>query len=603
MPVLPTAHASQSYGRRQLEFFATTGHITGSDRRQRASERRFQDMDGAIHTVRMANPDAPMAPGDSVAVLRAQSGPDRQSRPVSVINYASSSWEAAAPDASRALSRAGITRGVNWWLSMIALALAAIVLVWPDLRTALTELNPSLFGGLPAFDLIGLVASQASFLIGADPAASIPGLDQVVASTGIFDAGDANGVLLGLGLAVLGLIAYVGRTWRVVWIPVFLIAALASGLVLAGVEGAAGITLIAIGGLAAFFAIAGFINRIRDASRFRSRVARLSEHMLRNPPQESVISPPPAEPRRVSDGALAAAAGPVAAAAVVDQALAEAPEVEAELAADDEATEPEDTADDTGDDTAAIIVAPVAETETEPQSDSDPAGDDAAPEDRPDRSPDPETPRTLTAAPAVTDEVPETQADMAPPADPEQDRDARTSAAFGALAAAMATESAAPSDTSGEDDDDDLPSDADLARARGEQPVEASVTAAADPQSVEAGNNDRDLTLPEPPPLASPQPGALASAPQASLGVESEAVLAEDSGDADNTPPDAEPEPEPVAPEPGAPVLVTPVTVEDVPELDPDMMPEEEHDPMMARPDVVDRDDEDDDNDPSDRTS
>ncbi|MEN0653072.1 MULTISPECIES: hypothetical protein [Hyphobacterium] len=484
MPVLPTAHASQSYGRRQLEFFATTGHIASPDRRQRASERRFQDMDGGLHTVRLANGDAPMETGDSIAVLRAQSGPDRQSRPVSVINYRTNSWEPAAPDATRALSRAGITRGANWWLSMIAVALFAIVLVWPALRAAFLELNPSLFAGLPAFDLVALVASQAGFLIGADPAASIGGLDRVVASTGIVEAEAANAVLLGAGLALLGLIAYVGRTWRVVWVPLFIAAALSAGLVLGGVDGATGIVLMAIGGLVLFFSLAGFINRVRDASRFRGRVARLSEHMLRNPPQESVVSPPAA---RSSEPAMAVAtlsAGAVAmdAAEPAENAPADDEAEQVSEAANDAAERTHaDPAEDAAEGLAAEAAEPAAEA---PEAVSEPDIPEAA------------------SPPTEVEDAPRTLSATATAEDTTLTRDARTSAAFGALAAAMAGE-----DTQTLEADDDLPSDAELARARGEtEPGDAVVSLRA-PEPEMPDNSDRDMSLPEPPPLAAqPEP-------------------------------------------------------------------------------------------------
>lgn len=526
MPVLPTAHASQSYGRRQLEFFATTGHIASPERKQRASERRFQDMDGGMHTVRLANGDAPMETGDSIAVLRAQSGPDRQSRPVSVINYRTNSWEPAAPDATRALSRAGITRGANWWLSMIAMALFAIVLVWPALRAAFIEINPSLFGGLPDFNLVGLAAAQAGFLIGADPAASIGGLDRVVDSTGLAGPEAANAVLLGLGLAVLGLIAYVGRTWRVVWVPLFLAASLATGLVLAGTEGAVAIALMAVGGLVLFFALAGFINRVRDASRFRGRVARLSEHMLRNPPQESVVSPPPARNPEPAMAAAALSAGAVA-------------------AANDEADR---THADPAEDAAEGLTVDAAATETdaaEPEGEPEAAGavtlDDTE-----------EAPRTLSAGAAAEDAT--------------LTRDARTSAAFGALAAAMEDDTAQTMEA-----DDDLPSDADLARARGEGAPDEAVVSLRAPEAETPDHSDRDMTMPEPPPLAA-QPGAMASAPQAGEDETGEAEM-----------PDVS-DPEPTA----AAVVTAPVAVEDLPdETDtPDPASDDDNDPMMSRDDA-----------------
>lgn len=541
MPVLPTAHASQSYGRRQLEFFATTGHIASPERKQRASERRFQDMDGGMHTVRLANGDAPMETGDSIAVLRAQSGPDRQSRPVSVINYRTNSWEPAAPDATRALSRAGITRGANWWLSMIAMALFAIVLVWPALRAAFIEINPSLFTGLPDFNLVGLVAAQAGFLIGADPAASIGGLDRVVASTGLAGPEAANAVLFGLGLAVLGLVAYVGRTWRVVWVPLFLAASLATGLVLAGTEGAVAIALMAVGGLVLLFCLAGFINRVRDASRFRGRVARLSEHMLRNPPQESVVSPPPA---RNPEPAMAAAALSAGAAAAAEARPAEDTEPVPD-AANDEA---ERTHADPAEDAAEGLTVDTAATET----------DAAEPEG------EPEAPGTVTLE--ESEDAPRTLSAGAEAEDATLTRDARTSAAFGALAAAM------EDDTTGAvDADDDLPSDADLARARGEGTPDEAVVSLRAPEAETPDYSDRDMTMPEPPPLAA-QPGTMASAPQAGEGESGEAEM-----------PDVS-DPEATA----AAVVTAPVAVEDLPDESdaPDPASEDDNDPMMSREDT-----------------
>ena len=553
MSVLPTAHASQSYGRRQLEFFATTGHIASPERKQRASERRFQDMDGGMHTVRLANGDAPMETGDSIAVLRAQSGPDRQSRPVSVINYRTNSWEAAAPDATRALSRAGITRGANWWLSMIAMALFAIVLVWPALRAAFIEINPSLFGGLPDFNLVAFAAAQAGFLIGADPAASIGGLDRVVASTGIVGPEAANAVLLGFGLAVLGLIAYVGRTWRVVWVPLFLAASLAAGLVLAGTEGAVAIALMAVGGLVLLFCIAGFINRVRDASRFRGRVARLSEHMLRNPPQESVVSPPPDERPEPALAAAALSAGAVAMAEAQPEnetTSAEEPE-QAPEAANDEA---ERTHADPAEDAAEGVIAEAA--------DAEPAVEAETPQDEPAESA--ESPEVVTLE--ETEDAPRTLSAGAEAEDATLTRDARTSAAFGALAAAMEDDTAQTVDA-----DDDLPSDADLARARGEGAPDEAVVSLRAPEPDTPEHSDRDMTMPEPPPLAA-QPGAMASAPQAGDV---------DAGEAE-APDLSDPEPTPAA------VVTAPVAVEDLPdETDaPEPASDDDNDPMMSRDDA-----------------
>ena len=70
MANLPTAHASQSFGRKSVDFYAAPGQVIGSDPRARADERRVQDLDGARHALRLSQAKFALNPGDTAAVLR-----------------------------------------------------------------------------------------------------------------------------------------------------------------------------------------------------------------------------------------------------------------------------------------------------------------------------------------------------------------------------------------------------------------------------------------------------------------------------------------------------------------------------------------------------
>ncbi|MEE2565197.1 hypothetical protein [Hyphobacterium marinum] len=368
MSSLPSAHASQRFGRRQIEFFAVSGQVSGTENRMRGNERRIQDLDGANHSVRLADRDGALDEGDSVALLRLQAGPERGSRPVSAINYTQNTWVEIGRGASASLARTGVSRGGVWWFAMFAFMLTALAIVWSDLRTFLVEVNAEIFSVLPDFHLFAWLESTLPSLRGYDLAAQIPGLTDLIASSGVVAADQANWVVAGTLLVVLGLVAYGARTWRVVWVPVFIAAALAAGLMLGG-EAVAGTALAILGIAALVFVLAGFVNRIRDAARLRGRIARLSEHLLRHPPVESVTTPPPPRTEPVM-------ASP-AAASVPDAATAAGMAAVAAAVADTE--NPVDPADAT--ETAEPADADDADAAPAPRADADADTDDDLPSD------------------------------------------------------------------------------------------------------------------------------------------------------------------------------------------------------------------------------
>ncbi|TGY89218.1 hypothetical protein E5163_08860 [Marinicauda algicola] len=288
MANLPTAHASQGFGRKTVDFYAAPGQVVGSDPRARADERRIQDVDGARHAVRLSESRFALAPGDLAAVLRVQPGPARKSRPVAVINYSESSWTRTQPEASAVLAKAGVARNLNWLASMLALLAAMAVVLWPALRAFLVELFPASLSALPAFDVFALTASAMPDLAAwrlsgtAGPlAAGIEGAVPALAGHGL--------TLVFAGAVALGaVIAFAARSWRLLWLPL-LIGAIGVGAIgLAGPQQAALPALLALAGVTLLFLIGGAINRARDVWRLEQRIARLADHLLRHPPEEMV---------------------------------------------------------------------------------------------------------------------------------------------------------------------------------------------------------------------------------------------------------------------------------------------------------------------------
>ncbi len=300
MSLLPTAHAGQSFGARRIDFYTVSGEVSASD----DGTGRVTDTDGMAHDVRLLERSNALAPGDTASVLRVQAGPNRRSRPAAIVNHTRGTWMRAAPDATGLLARSGVTRGFNWWLSVLALALVAIAAVWPAIHGFLAEVNASLVASVPAFDVYAEIAAVLPGLPGWRLEAALPpGILDALASLSFVPMAQLTEWGLGVGAGLLALLSFLGRSWRLVYIPALAALALAAGSIL----GTALATLTVVGGSLLLFMVGGLINRVRDGGRFNARVARLAEHALRNPPQEGV---------RASDTSGTAAAGVIASAAI-----------------------------------------------------------------------------------------------------------------------------------------------------------------------------------------------------------------------------------------------------------------------------------------------
>ena len=300
MSLLPTAHAGQSFGARRIDFYTVSGEVSASD----DGTGRVTDTDGMAHDVHLLERSNALAPGDTASVLRVQAGPNRRSRPAAIVNHTRGTWMRASPDATGLLARSGVTRGFNWWLSVLALALVAIAAVWPAIHGFLTEVNGNLMASIPAFDVYAEIAAFLPGLSGWRLETALPaGLLDGLASLGFIPMDQLTEWGIGIGAGLLALLSFLGRSWRLVYIPALATLALATGAIL----GAALPTLAVIGGSLLLFMLGGLINRVRDGGRFNARVARLAEHALRNPPQEGV---------RTSDTSDATKAGVIASAAI-----------------------------------------------------------------------------------------------------------------------------------------------------------------------------------------------------------------------------------------------------------------------------------------------
>ncbi|WP_291845504.1 hypothetical protein [Maricaulis sp.] len=281
MSLLPTAHAGQSFGARRIDFYTVSGEVSVSD----DGTGRVTDTDGMSHDVRLLERSNALAPGDTASVLRVQAGPNRRSRPAAIINHSRGTWMRAAPDATGLLSRSGVTRGFNWWLSVLALALVGIAAVWPAVHGFLTEVNGGLMASVPAFDVFAEMNALMPALAGWRLEAALPtGLLDTIASLGFVPMGQLTEWGLAGAASLLALLAFLGRSWRLVYIPALALLALATGTILASALA----TLAVVGGSLVLFMLGGLVNRIRDGGRFNARVARLAEHALRNPPHEGV---------------------------------------------------------------------------------------------------------------------------------------------------------------------------------------------------------------------------------------------------------------------------------------------------------------------------
>jgi len=303
MSSIPGAHASLGFGRKRIDFYASPGVTAGDGPRR--GEHEIRDADGATHTMRLSRPDTPLESGETVTVLRAQSGPDHGSRPVAVINHDRNAWTRTAPDATTVLARSGITRSLNWWMAMLLFMVTAIALAWPDIRLFMLEVDPGIFASLPDINLFAFAVDMIPALPGFDLAAAIPGFTGLVEQAGLPSWLPAQTLAFALPLTFLALLTYLARSWRILWAPVYAAAAIATGLALSAAAPLVP-AMLALGGVALLFCVGGFINRTRDAGRLEGRIARLSENILRHPPAETVAAP------AAAGAALAAAAAATA---------------------------------------------------------------------------------------------------------------------------------------------------------------------------------------------------------------------------------------------------------------------------------------------------
>ena len=505
MSLLPTAHAGQAYGARRIDFFTVSGEVSRSD----DATGRIRDDDGMDHDIRLAEHTSALAPGDSATILRVQAGPNRRSRPVAIVNHSRETWLRAAPDATSLLARSGITRAFNWWLSVLLLALTALASVWPLLHAFLTEMNGAMMSGVPAYSVLGELDAYAPALAGWRLENALPsGLLDAIAALGVVPMDQLTEWGLALGATALAAIAYGARSWRLLYVPVFAGFAIMAGVILGG----PGATLALIGGAVLLFLAGGLFNRIRDAGRFNARVERLSEHVLRNPPQESVRTADVG----AADEAAAALAGTGAATALAGAAAA-SDETGAGSDDDDDAGEPASPGDDAANGEAEAgpelelppaaadpAVAATTETSARPDeageavaagSSDDEAGEDESGEDG--SGEDEANPASGDAAAAASQDAgEETGKDETGAAAATQDENAVTDEAV--------TEDTAPEETATEEADQDFPAEpaaaADEAGLAGDEPSGASdetapaASAAEAPETGEAADAASDTT-------------------------------------------------------------------------------------------------------------
>lgn len=283
MSLLPTAHAGQAFGSRRIDFFTVSGQVASSS----GSTGHVTDADGMDHEIKLMEQTSALAPGDTATVLRVQSGPNRRSRPVAIINHSRGVWMRAAPDATSTLSKSGVTRTINWWLSMLVLLIVGAASVWPTIHAFISVVSDSLMTSVPMVDIFAELNLR------------MPGLAswrmEDSLTTGMRDGLEGLGFVpmnlltewsLGIGVALLAIIAFSARSWRLIYIPALAALSLVGGAVL----GSADVTVMMIAGALVIFAGGGLINRIRDGGRFNARVDRLAEHVMRHPPQEGVVA-------------------------------------------------------------------------------------------------------------------------------------------------------------------------------------------------------------------------------------------------------------------------------------------------------------------------
>lgn len=513
MANLPTAYASQHFGRKTLDFYAAAGEVSGSDPRARADEHSLTDYDGAKHTVRVMDRDFALEAGDQASVLRMQTGPSRRSRPVAVVNHTRQGWSRTHPGASAMLSRAGVARNVNWFLTVLLFALAAMVMVWPYLRTFLVEVDPSLFGVAPSFNIFALALGALPDLGNWSFSQTVSPVSALIAQSVPSMAEQADQIVF-YALSGLGaLVVFATRSWRLLWAPLFVGLVAAAALGLGGLEAAAGYAVIAYGVSAVIFMVGGVINRIRDAARLERRIALLADHLQRHAPEETIARTEEPEVAEVSEEAAEDTASMSAVAAPVSAALSETgeeprmetadepapgsseddagavgaePEMQAEAAQTDEAptleegaASPTDAEEDvvSATQTASEAVDEDLEVTYEPQSEAEPQGEAV--------SSDMEEAEPVLSQGDARDEGLATEA----PAADETEADAEQGAAKAAVLAE--DQQAAQDDATPDETDEDVEAEAEL-----ETELETSAEADALTSEV-AEEAEPALALPE----------------------------------------------------------------------------------------------------------
>ncbi|MCH8489753.1 MAG: hypothetical protein LAT81_07450 [Oceanicaulis sp.] len=507
MATLPTAYASLRFGRKTIDFYAVTGEVVGSDPRARAEERRIQDLDGARHTLRLMEKGYRLEPGDSASVLRLQPGPERRSRPVAVASPSAQSWSRTHPGVPALLSRAGVSRNVNWWLTMTLFALAALAIVWPYLHAFLIEVAPGRIGALPAPDLFALAAASVPGLEAFRWSEAAGGLTPLLDAAGPGLAGQAGLIAFAAAVAAFAVLVYAARSWRLVWAPVFVALAVFGAIGLSGVEGAEGPALAALGVAALLFVAGGVVNRLRDEARLDKRIALLAEHLVSQTPVEHVRA------SRLPEQAGAA----MGASTITASALREPSEpAEPDVAADAEAETP---SPQTASDVEAappdgVAEAAPAEAASETTTDVTPAAGAPGAETLPDAAANDAAAPAEAAEAAEAEEAVETSDAARETRTPDAGADAQVAPQADARASAVDALAAKKGDADTDAIEADGFVDPDLSVAA-EAAAPEAVEAPGDAESIEEARLRDDpryaaraIVLPAPPPMPRPETGA-----------------------------------------------------------------------------------------------
>ncbi len=498
MANLPTAYASQRFGRKTLDFYAVEGDVIGADPRARADERRLEDMDGARHAVRLMEKGFELDAGQTATVLRMQPGPARRSRPVAVVNHDTGSWCRTHPGAEGLLAKAGVSRTLNWALTMTLFTLAALALIWPFLRAFLVEVDAGLFAASPNFDVAALAVAALPGLSSWSFSEVIAPVTGPLVSAMPALASFADMLVFGGGVTIAALGVYLLRSWRLLWAPLFVAGLGAVSIAYGGVAGMVEPALSGLAIAAVLFVLGGVVNRVRDSARLEARIAVLADHLLRQGPQDAVAPAAHEEPvveeaEQHTDAETAIAPAAAASAASlrepgeIDGAEAE-PVVEPH-----EATEAEDATE------ASAEPAPDGEVDAPAE-----VPDDAAPEDVASEETAAEAEATEAGVDAEAAEAVEN-----PVVNPEQPQTQTVEGGEAEEASAPETgESEVIPETVSE-----LEPDAEItADERKPEPADLSADttpAGLDPEEAERLRNDpryasRAIVLPPPPPMPAP---------------------------------------------------------------------------------------------------